>query len=211
MPEWKQVIAERWSGARGKLSFRSKLDHAPLSLRLSDGKFSLDDSSFSGEITLAGGDVASTDLRLIVDRLDLDRYFPEGLGQSGPDGGPASLATGLAGAAAGLGDIQLSAQAGTVLLNGAEARDLAADLSVSDGTLDMRSIHIGNVGGAKLDIAATLTPHGDAKTASASLKIDAADPRPLLRLFGMIEPRTPEAREPAWTAELAPLKATLEG
>ena len=210
MPEWKQVIAERWSGARGKLSFRSKLDHAPLSLRLSDGKFSLDDSSLSGEITLTGGDSASTDLRLIVDRLDLDRYFPEGLGQTGPDGSLASLVAGLAGAASGLGNIQLSAQAGTVLLNGAEARDLSADLSVADGTLDVRSIHIGSVGGAKLDIAATLAPNGDAKTASASMKIDAADPRPLLRLFGMI-PRTPEARQPAWTAELAPLSAALEG
>src|SRR5215207_4618625 len=102
------------------------------------------------------------------------------------------MAAGLAGAA--LGNIQLSAQAGTVLLNGAEARDLSADLSVADGTLDLRSIHIGNVGGAKLDMAATLTPNGDARTSSASMKIDAADPRPLLRLFGMIEPRTPEAR-----------------
>src|SRR6185295_12408421 len=114
MPEWKQAIAERWSGARGKLSFRSKLDHAPLSLRLSDSRFALDDSSLTGEMTLTGGDVASTDLRLIVDRLDLDRYFPEGLGQAAPDSGLASLAAGIAGAATGLGDMQLSAQAGTV-------------------------------------------------------------------------------------------------
>jgi hypothetical protein len=210
MPEWKQAIAERWSGARGKLSFRSKLDHAPLSLRLSDSRFALDDSSLTGEMTLTGGDVASTDLRLIVDRLDLDRYFPEGLGHAAPDNGLASLAAGIAGAATGLGDMQLSAQAGTVLLNGAEARDLTADLSIADGTLDLRTIHIGSVGGAKLDIAAALSPNGDAKTGTASMKIEAADPRPLLRLFGMIKPGTLGAKEPTWAAELAPLNATLD-
>jgi hypothetical protein len=209
MPEWKQAIADRWNGARGRLTFRSKLDHAPLNLRLSDSRITLDGSTVSGDMTLAGGEMASASLRLIVDRLDLDRYFTEGIKPVASESGLAPLAEAIGGAVARLGNLELLAEAQSILVNGVEARDVTADLSIAEDVLELRSIHVGDVGGAKLEIAALLNPSGEAETGSATVKIDAADPRPLLRLLGLIAPSTIGAPEPGWTREIAPLTAAL--
>ena len=208
-PEWKAAIAEHWSGARGKLSLRSKVDYGPLSLRLTDSRIVLDDSTATGEVLLTGSDQARHDIRLRVDRLDLDRYLPQGLGLPNIPGETLARLAGLAGGVGALGDVQLTLQAGSVVLNGAEAHDVAADVVARENILEVRSIGIGKIGDAKLEISGALEPRNGSNVGSATIRVDAMDPQPLLHWLGVIAPRKAGEPEPAWAGELRPLNATL--
>jgi hypothetical protein len=209
MPEWKEAIATHWSGARGKLALHSKLDYAPRSLRLSDAEFSLDESSGAGDVALSVSRPGGSSIRMRLDSLDLDRYLAEGLRMRVS---PSALLTGfgyMAKGANALGDLDLAVEADALIFNGTRARGVKADIAASGEVLDVRSLSIGEVGGARLQISGALEPRPQGGAGSATLKVDAADPRPLFRLFGLLPPAKVAVAEPQWTSELAPLRATL--
>jgi hypothetical protein len=209
MPEWKRGIAQHWSGARGKLSLKSKVDHGPRSLALTDARFTLDESSAAATVILTGGEEPLSDITLNIDALDLDRYLENGVGISNiPAQAPSRIAD-IIGQAGALGDVRFVMEADKVMLNGVKARDVAAEVAATGGVVDIRAIKIGSVGDAKLEIGGVLESGNQANVGSASVRIEAEDPKPLLHLLGLVPPPKVGAPEPLWASELAPMKAIL--
>jgi hypothetical protein len=209
MPEWQRAIAAHWKGARGKLSLQSKLDYAAQSLRLSEARFRLDDSTGSGELALAGESSGRNSVRIALDKLDLDRYLPDGLG---PPNLPPELlaAVGAMGQGANaLGDVQLVLDAGKLTINGIEADAVKVDVTATPDVLDIHAIEIGRLGQARLKLTGALESANGSNAGSATLKVEAAEPRLLLRMLGIIPPPKVGEADPAWTAALAPLDASL--
>jgi uncharacterized protein involved in outer membrane biogenesis len=209
MPEWKQGIARHWSGARGKLSLKSKVDHGPRSLALTDARFTLDESSATATVILTGGDKALNDITLNIDTLDLDRYLENGVGISNIPAQAFTRIGELNSHAGALGDVRFAMQADKVVLNGVEARDVAAEVVATGDAVDIRAIKIGSVGDARLEIGGVLERGDQANVGTASVRIDAEDPKPLLHLLGFVPPRKVGAPEPLWASELAPMNAIL--
>jgi AsmA-like protein len=209
MPEWQKAIAAHWTGARGKLSLRSKLDYASQSLRLGEARFSLDESTGSGELALAAEPSGGNSIRVKLDRLDLDRYLPDGLG---PLSLPPELLAGIGAMGQGanaLGDVQLLLEAGKLTINGIEADAVKADVTATPDVLDVHAIEIGRVGQARLELSGALESANGSNAGSATLKIEAADPQLLLRMLGLIPQPKVGMPDPPWTVALAPLYASL--
>ncbi|HKQ96169.1 MAG TPA: AsmA family protein, partial [Aestuariivirgaceae bacterium] len=211
VPEWSEAIAGKWTGIRGKLALKARLDHAPGSLRLSEGAFTLDETQASGSLSIAGKDRGDTALDLVLDRIDLDRYVADGTLIGSPDDGFGEKLATVTAAVGALGDLQLTLSADSLLYHGVEARDVAAEVMARGDAIEIRALDIGNVGDARLEVAGALEPRGDGRQGSGSITVSAADPRPLLRLLGIVPPVTVDVPEPAWAAALGPLDATLKG
>jgi hypothetical protein len=210
-PLQKRAISEVWSGSRGRLMLDAKLDVSSGGVRLSEIDATLDDARFSGSLDSQGGPDRRLAVRIDADRLDLDRYFPRGLGTWAGDGfGGSGLAAGmaeLAGRAMAFGDLQLTAGAGELRFHGVEAKDIAIDVGADENVLELRTVEIGQVGAARLDVTGLVSFAGDALEGSVNAVIDAEDPRGLLRLLGAFGPDS--AIEPAWAGALGPLDVKL--
>jgi hypothetical protein len=150
-------------------------------------------------------------VRIDADRLDLDRYMPRGLGEwAGTGFGRSGLAAAVAelvGRAMAFGDVQLTAEARELRFHGVEAKDIAIDVGADENVLELRTVEIGQVGAARLDVTGLLSFAGDALEGSVNAVVDAEDPRGLLRLLGAFGPDS--AIEPAWAGALGPLDVRL--
>jgi uncharacterized protein involved in outer membrane biogenesis len=210
-PDRKRAISEVWSGSRGRLMLDAKLDVSPRGVRLSEVDAKLDDAQFSGSLSSQSGPERRLAVRIDADRLDLDRYMPRGLGTWAGDGfgssGLAAALGGLAGSAMSFGDVQLTAQARELRFHGVEAKDIAIDVGADQNVLELRTVEIGQVGAARLDVAGLLSFAGDGLEGSVNAAVDAEDPRGLLRLLGAFGPDS--AIEPAWARALGPLDVKL--
>jgi uncharacterized protein involved in outer membrane biogenesis len=210
-PDRRRAISEVWSGSRGRLMLDAKLDVSSGGVRLSEVEATLDDAPFSGSLNSQGGLERRLAVRIDADRLDLDRYMPRGLGTWAGDGfGSSGLAAALAelvGRAMTFGDVQLTAQARELRFHGVEARDIAIDVGADENVLELRTVEIGQVGAARLDVTGLLSFAGDGLEGSVNAAVDAEDPRGLLRLLGAFGPDS--AIEPAWVSALGPLDVRL--
>ena len=211
MPERKRAIEQVWSGARGRLTLDAKVDLAGRGLRLSEVDATLDEAHLTGSMSARVGAGAELALRIDADRLKLDRYLPRGFGEWAGDGfGESGLAVALVNFLAEtmtFGDFQLTAKAGQLRFHGVEARDIAIDLGANESVVELRTVEIGQVGGARMDVAGVLSFPGEAVAGSINAVVDAEDPRALLRLLGAIGPE--EMVEPAWVGALGPLDLKL--
>ncbi|HUE45757.1 MAG TPA: AsmA family protein [Aestuariivirgaceae bacterium] len=210
-PDRQRAISEMWSGSRGRLMLDAKLDVSSGGVRLSEVDAKLDDAQFSGSLDSQGGSERRLAVRIDADRLDLDRYLPRGFGTLAGDGfsgsGLAAAVTELVGHAMTFGDVQFTAQAGELRFHGMEAKDIAIDVGADENVLELRTVEIGQVGAARLDVAGLLSFAGDALEGSVNAVVDAEDPRGLLRLLGAFGPDS--AIEPAWAGALGPLDVKL--
>ena len=211
VPEWSAEIAKKWTGTRGKLGLKARLDHAPGSIRLSEATFSLDETHATGSLSIAGTERGDTALQLALDRIDLDRYVADGTLIGSSDDGIAQKFAAVTGAIGALGDLQLAVSADGLVYHGVEARDVAAEIMARGDAIEIRALDIGSVGDARLEVSGALEPRGDKRQGSGSITVSAADPRPLLRLLGVVPPIKVDVPEPAWAAALGPLDATLKG
>lgn len=211
LPEHRRAIDQVWNGSRGRLTLEAKLDLAARGIRLSDVAATLDDTKFTGSLSSEPGPDAGLALRIDADRIDLDLYLPRGFGDwAGLGFGDSGLAVKLVdflGEAMTLGDFQLTAQAGELIFHGVPARDVAIDLGASDNVVELRTVEIGQVGGARVDVAGMLSLPGEGVAGSVNALIDAEDPRALLRLIGAFGQE--DALEPAWAGVLGPLEVKL--
>ena len=81
---------------------------------------------------------------------------------------------------------RLTVQSGKTLLNGVDARDVAMDIAAIGGNIDLKTIEIGNVGNARLEISGP--PVADRRPevkGAVSTSVTADDPRSLLQLLGL--------------------------
>jgi hypothetical protein len=94
----------------------------------------------------------------------------------------------LLGEAMTLGDFQLTAQAAELRFHGVEAQDIAIDIAANENGLELRTVEIGRVGAARMDVSGLLRFPGEGVAGSIDALIDAEDPRGLLRLLGAFGP-----------------------
>jgi hypothetical protein len=192
-PDRRRAISEVWLGSRGRLMLEARLDvSSGRGVRLSEVEATLDDARISGSLNSQGGPDPRFAVRIDADRLDLDRYMPRGLGdRAGTGFGSSGLAAAVAelvGQAMTLGEVQLTAGAGELRFHGVEAKDIAIDIGADENVLELRTVEIGQVGAARLDVTGLVSFAGDALEGSVSAIVDAEDPRALLRLLGAFGP-----------------------
>lgn len=199
-PEGRGDIARIWTGSRGRFKLQTRVDATYGQLRLQDLKYQIDESQGSGGLAIGFGERPSLDIRLDASVLDIDRFVPNGLG-SGSWLDTAGL---LAQWAVG-NDLRLTLQSGETQLNGVEARDVAIDIAALNGNIDLKTVEIGNVGEARLDITGLLTPTGTGQQGSISTGVTADDPRSLLQLLGLL----PKNESPVWAEALGQTELTI--
>ena len=205
-PEGKDGIAKIWTGSRGRLKLETDVNLTPARLRLNHTKYEIDGVPGSADVTYAAGGRRSVDLRLDADAIDIDSFVPQGVAAMSTDSG-----TGLAAVLSLLlprddaGDLRLTVQTGRLMLNGMQADDVAIDLASSARGLDLRTLEIGSVGGARLEASGLILDTGAGSDGAIGIEIKAEDPRGLLRLLGFM----PQERDPAWAAVLG--KTVIKG
>lgn len=196
-PDMATATKQVWSGARGRAKLRTLLGWTPVALRLTGTKASLDDATATGSFSLYQGDTPSLSIRLLADSINVDRYAPRGFSTSAIEDGTVAGLTDLAANALAFGDAHITIQTDSLVLRGVEAQDIAIDVDMSEGAVELRTIEIGGIGDARLDIAGVLNFPEEGITGSVSGDFKATDPRPFLRLIGMMDANlaaTPWAR-----------------
>lgn len=202
VPDRAAAIGKVWTGARGRARISGKLGLTPDTLRLTNINARLDDATATGSFRLTRGDAPVIAIRMVADRLNADRYAPRGFSASAIEEGTLSGLADLASAVAAFGDAQLTIQTDSLVMRGVEAEDIAIDVDVSSGGVELRTIEIGRIGDARLDIAGVLNFPADGIAGSVSGTFKATDPRPFLRLAGMLDGAS--SREP-WARRLGPV------
>lgn len=210
LPEQQRSIENAWSGIRGKLKLEAKLDTGSRHARLSELHATLDDATFTGGFSLQQGPDPAMSLRLIADRVNVDRYLPRGLGSIAGESDAARALVELLASSMSFGDLQLTAQADRLRIHGVEAEDIAIDIAANENGVELRTAEIGKVGAARLDFTGLLRFPGDEGIqGSIRAAVDAQDPRGLLRLLGLFGPEG--QAEPSWAQKLGPLDVRLLG
>ncbi len=207
-PDMAEATKTVWSGARGRAKLRTLLGWTPNSLRLTGVKATLDDASATGSFSLYHGEEPSLDIRLLADAINVDRYAPRGFSTSAIKDGTAAGLTNLAANALDFGDAHITIQTDSLIMRGVEARDIAIDVDLSEGAVELRTIEIGGIGDARLDIAGVLNFPEEGIAGSVSGDFRAKDPRPFLRLIGVLDANL--AATP-WAMRLGPVDLNVLG
>ena len=185
-PATARDIAKVWSGQHGKLTLKAKADISASALRLNDITAKLDGSNLGGSVQLAGGSTPSIVVRLDADRLDVDRYAPDGLTLASSESNPFLAGVDMVASSMGLGEFHLTGSVGRLKLNGVEAEDVAVDMSANENGIEFRTVDVGNVAGARLDMTGLLHFPNEAVAGSINAKVNASDPNGLFRLLGLV-------------------------
>ncbi len=201
-PDSADATKKVWSGARGRAKLRTLLGWTPNSLRLTGVKATLDDASATGSFSLYHGEEPSLDIRLVADAINVDRYAPRGFSTSAIKDGTAAGLTNLAANALDFGDAHITIQTDSLIMRGVEAQDIAIDVDLSEGAVELRTIEIGGIGDARLDIAGVLNFPEEGITGSVSGDFKASDPRPFLRLVGVLNA---DLAATPWARRLGPV------
>lgn len=198
-PEGKAGVDRLWKGDRGRMKLQTDLSLRPSRLRFTKTQYELDGVRGGGDLTVALGGRKSIDLRVKTDLLDADRYMPpaqtSGIATLWPLLLPSPSAP----------DLRLSVQSDKLSMNGVEAENITVDLASGANGLDLRTVRIGSVGGARLDASGLVIDTGQGSDGSVGVEVAAEDPRGLLRLIGAL----PKDGEPAWAAALG--KTAMKG
>ena len=207
--DYKSEIDKVWSGARGRLKLTGNLDVAANRTRLSNGQFTFDDATGSGNFLVAGGDESALSARVVVDSLNVDRYAPNGLTAEGIDAGLLAGAVDLAGKAMQVGELGLKLQADFLTLHGVTGEDIAIDIAANADGIEFRTLEVGRVGDARLDVAGLLSFPDNGVAGAITADVQAKDPRGLIRLLGLM-PGAGKS-QPAWIGALGPLDVKVSG
>ncbi len=202
VPDHAEAVAHVWAGARGRARISGRLGVTPDTLRLTGIKAKLDDANATGSFRITRGEAPVIAMRMVADRLNIDRYAPRGLSVRANEGNTFNNLAGLASAIANFGDAQLTIQTDSLVMRGVEAEDIAIDVDVSGGAVELRTIEIGGIGDARLDIAGVVNFPDGGVAGSVSGTFNASDPRPFLRLAGVLDATS--SREP-WATRLGPV------
>ena len=207
-PDRAKATKQVWSGTRGRAKLRSLVGWTPVALRLTGMNASLDDASATGSFSLYRGDSPSLSIRLLADSINVDRYAPRGFSTSAIEDGTIAGLTDLAANALAFGDAHITIQTDTLVLRGVEAQDIAIDVDMSEGAVELRTIEIGGIGDARLDNAGVLNFPEEGITGSVSGDFKATDPRPFLRLIGVMDA---DLASTPWARRLGPVDLKVLG
>jgi hypothetical protein len=198
-PEGKESIGKYWTGSRGRLKLQSEVYLTRNRIGFAKTQFEIDGIAGKGEFSRKIGGRTASDLRIDAAEIDIDNFAP---------GGVAAMSSGGTGGLAGLlamllpspdaGDLRLTVQTGLLRLNGVMAKDVAIDFASGAKGLDLKTLEIASVEGARLEASGLILDAGKGPDGQIEIEVKAEDPRGLLRLFGLM----PGPREPFWTAGL---------
>lgn len=148
---WGGVPAESLPDGRLRgFSYTSRLAVAPTAVSLGNFAATLDASRLAGAATIARRDRPSFGLRLDIDHIDFDAYFPPP-----KHGGEAGTAAEKGGGYADLArfDANLNVTAGSVTWRGKPLERLGLDARLFDGDIVLRKLSVGNMGSATLAVS----------------------------------------------------------
>lgn len=198
-PEGKPDIDRLWTGDRGRVKFQSEISLRPSRLRFAKVRYELDGVAGSGELLVGLAGRKSADVRVVTDMLDADRYMP-------PSKSPGLISMWrLLLPSETAPDVRLVVQSGRLLMNGVEAEDIAVDVISGTTGLELRTVQIGSVEGARLDADGLVMTNSQGSDGALGVVVTADDPRGLLRLAGIL----PKDGEPAWARALG--KTEMKG
>jgi|GEM_PF-1262628 len=199
-PEGREDIARVWTGSRGRFKLQTRFDATNDQLRLQEANYQIDESLGSGGLTIGFGERPSFDVRLDASALDVDRFMPNGMGGGGWLGTAELFAQWAKN-----NDLRVTLQSSKTLLNGVDARDVVIDVAALGGSIDLKTIEIGNVGNARLEISGLLSPTETGSRGTVSTSVTANDPRSLLQLLGLY----PKDSDPVWSQALGKTDLTI--
>ncbi len=191
-PEGKPDIDRLWTGERGRVKFQSEISIRPSRLRFGKVRYELDGVPGSGELSVGLVGRKSADIRIDTDMIDADRYMP-------PSKSPGLISMWRLLLPSGTTpDVRLVVQSGGLLMNGVEAEDIAIDVISGTTGLELRTVQIGSVEGARLDADGLVMTNSQGSDGALGVEVVADDPRGLLRLAGIL----PKEGDPAWARAL---------
>ncbi len=203
LPQQASSISRVWTGARGALELDAGIDLTPSSLRIAEGRFTLDGEQGTFETFLTRDDgkegAIRLDLALKAGNLDIDRYAPSGLA-SGADGAATEALTDLLTTVMSLGETSLSLSAKRLHVLGLPMEDATFHAVATPDLLEVRTFGIGSLKGAKIDASAQLSFPEKGLKGDARMRIDSPDGRPLWRLLANLDGR--KGSDPAWLQDV---------
>ena len=204
LPEQAKSIEAVWSGLRGQLDLSGRLDATVDRIRFSEAEIALDGAKADGNLSLSFADSPSILLRLAADRIDPGRYVNTTATPIVRDwikALPGRLKS---------SDVQLTLQADELVVNNITAKDIAVDVAANDGAVELRTVEIGEVDGARVTLSGLVKLPEDGLEGSLVGDVTAADPRGLMRLIGLLPPPGSNRPDPPW-AQANRLTVTLRG
>jgi len=203
LPEQAPSIARIWTGARGNLKLDAGVDLTPSSLRITKGRFTLDDDNGTLETFLTRDDDGEgqirLDLSLDAESLDIDRYAPSGLA-SGADGAATEALTDLLTTVMSLGETSLAVSAKRLHLLGLPMEEAIFHAVATPDLLEVRKFDIGSLKGARINASAQLSFPEEGLKGDASMRIVSPDGRPLWRLLAKLDGGN--GNDPAWLRDV---------
>ena len=207
---WKphaRMIEDIWSGARGKLALKAKLDLSRENIRLFSGKAMLDDVAADLNVNIGFGEKPSVTIGYASDSLDVDRYAPDGVFDKKRDG-PLHLAlidflTSIVEER----DISLSLILQQLTMGSMQVKDVIAAVDANENTLEIRKLHIGNLADSKINLSGLMKLKDQGVSGSVKGTIKADDGRKFYKKFIAKELVSADDLE----GYLAPLNLSIEG
>jgi uncharacterized protein involved in outer membrane biogenesis len=206
-PEAKSEFTSSWTGSRGHLKTSSDVSLTSSKLAFQNAEYELDGERGKAQFTLlVNGERPILDVRLDAGVLDADSFLSKGLStvSSGQSVTWSWLLQGFV-AEQSKRDMRLALKAGTLHLNGVEAKDVALDVETTVKGFELKQFEIGSVGGAAVKGAGLFLNGDNGADGQVVTDIAAEDPKGLLRLIGLL----PRDRDPLWTRVLGKTNAKL--
>jgi AsmA-like C-terminal region len=206
-PEGKSAFASNWTGSRGHFKASSDVSLTPSKLAFQNTEYELDGEHGKGQIALlVNGDRPILNAQLDADVLDIDSFLSRGFSTVASDQSVtwAWLLQGFV-AEQSKRDMRLAIKAGTLHLNGVEAKEVALGIETTVKGFELKQLAIGSVGGASVNGAGLFLNGDNGVDGQIVTNITAEDPKGLLRLMGIL----PRERDPQWTRVLGKTNAKL--
>ena len=199
-PDRKAEINKSWTGSRGRLKLQTAVALTASKLDFQNMDYELDGETGRANLAiLVNGERPIIDFHVAAETIDIDNFVADGLVALSPNG-EASLS--------GImenfvneqvkRDLRFALEATTLRLNGVETKDVAVELETTVKGFDLKKLEIGFADGARLSASGLFLSTSNGADGTAGIKITAEDPRPLLRLSGLL----PRESDPPWAAVL---------
>lgn len=195
----KGSLAKVWAGSRGRLKAQSEVRLTVSKLEFRDISYELDGSSGNGRVAvLVNGERPILDVEIRTERLDVDSFLPQGIGSLSPGGMRWTWLLSNFLAEQSRRDMRLVLDARQLLLNGVDARDVAASIETTVRGVDIKTLSVASVGGSSFKASGVMLNTESGADGEIRMTVAAEDPRGLLRLAGLL----PRERDPAWSRPL---------
>ncbi len=196
-PESKADINKSWTGSRGRLKLQTAVALTASKLDFQNMDYELDGETGKANLAiLVNGERPIIDFQVAAETIDIDNFVADGLVALSPTNGEASLP--------GImenfvdeqvkRDLRFALEATTLRLNGVETKDVAVELETTVKGFDLKKLEIGFADGARLSASGLFLSTSNGADGTAEIKFTAEDPRPLLRLSGLL----PRENDPPW-------------